>query len=85
MAKKKANGPAPVAPPKTEVKITAAKGRPMLTWVGKRPQAMMDEQAAQARKPAVPKLPGRADEEPGEPAPARVKVSRAEGKLVVEV
>jgi hypothetical protein len=22
---------------KTEVKITAAKGRPMLTWVGKRP------------------------------------------------
>ncbi len=27
--------PAPVK--KTEVKITAAKGRPMLTWVGKRP------------------------------------------------
>ncbi len=25
------------APPRTEVKITAAKGRPMLTWVGKRP------------------------------------------------
>lgn len=27
----------PVPPKKTEVKITAAKGRPMLTWVGKRP------------------------------------------------
>jgi len=37
MAKKKTNGPAPAAPPKAEVKITAAKGRPMLTWVGKRP------------------------------------------------
>lgn len=27
----------PAAPKKAEVKITAAKGRPMLTWVGKRP------------------------------------------------
>lgn len=27
----------PEAPKKTDVKITAAKGRPMLTWVGKRP------------------------------------------------
>jgi DNA modification methylase len=29
--------PAPAPVKKTEVKITAAKGRPMLTWVGKRP------------------------------------------------
>ena len=36
--KKAAVTPGPVAPPKKiEVKITAAKGRPMLTWVGKRP------------------------------------------------
>jgi hypothetical protein len=27
----------PASPMKTEVKITSAKGRPMLTWVGKRP------------------------------------------------
>ena len=34
---KAAPQPAPAAPKKQEVKITAAKGRPMLTWVGKRP------------------------------------------------
>ena len=34
----KASAPIEPAPPKkVEVKITAAKGRPMLTWVGKRP------------------------------------------------
>ena len=39
-AKKVSKAPAEVTPvpaKKTEVKITAAKGRPMLTWVGKRP------------------------------------------------
>ncbi len=35
--KQAAEAPAPYAPEKQEVKITAAKGRPMLTWVGKRP------------------------------------------------
>jgi adenine-specific DNA-methyltransferase len=38
LVKKKATKPAVAPSPKqTEVKITAAKGRPMLTWVGKRP------------------------------------------------
>lgn len=37
-AKKKGEAEsAPASPPTQEVKITAAKGRPMLTWVGKRP------------------------------------------------
>ena len=32
-----AKAPEPAAAKRTEVKITPAKGRPMLTWVGKRP------------------------------------------------
>ena len=32
-----AKAPEPAATKRTEVKITPAKGRPMLTWVGKRP------------------------------------------------
>lgn len=36
-AKAAAGQPAGAVPKKLEVKITAAKGRPMLTWVGKRP------------------------------------------------
>lgn len=35
--KKKTDDPAPAKQKKTEVKITPAKGRPMLQWVGKRP------------------------------------------------
>lgn len=52
---------------KTEVKITAAKGRPMLTWVGKRPLSQVTAFPAQhvesfdptgelARKPAMPDI-----------------------------
>lgn len=39
--------PPAAAPKKQEVKITAAKGRPMLTWVGKRPLAQVTAFPAQ--------------------------------------
>jgi adenine-specific DNA-methyltransferase len=51
-APKKASRPrppsSPAAPAPTTVKITAAKGRPMLTWVGKRPIGQIQAFPAQA-------------------------------------
>ncbi|MBI5568689.1 MAG: site-specific DNA-methyltransferase, partial [Desulfomonile tiedjei] len=66
--KKAAVTPSPVVPvKKTEVKITAAKGRPMLTWVGKRPLSHVTAFPAQhietfdptgsfGGKPAIPDI-----------------------------
>ena len=46
------------APPKkTEVKITAAKGRPMLTWVGKRPLSRVTAFPAQHIETFAPTAP----------------------------
>ncbi len=50
--------PAATEPPKnTEVKITAAKGRPMLTWVGKRPLSHVTAFPAQHIETYASQLP----------------------------
>ncbi|MHB8767283.1 MAG: hypothetical protein ACYDA8_23495, partial [Deferrisomatales bacterium] len=58
MAKNTKNRPAPSAPPKAEVKVTAAKGRPMLTWVGKRPLSHVTAFPAQHVESYAPPVGG---------------------------
>ena len=65
-----AKAPEPAAAKRTEVKITPAKGRPMLTWVGKRPLSHVTAFPAQHEETFDPvggqglPCPGRSEQRP---------------------